>query len=97
MNSTSHSRINRYAANSVLDSALIACKCGLLWKMASSIPLYSVLSVFLVVIADKLTTDYTENTEKTRTKKAKMSDTSVKADTRAWSLVQPILEVQFAA
>jgi hypothetical protein len=35
------------------------------------VPLYSVLSVYSVVLACKITTEYTENTEKTRNKKGK--------------------------
>ena len=35
------------------------------------VPLYSVLSVYSVVIADNITTEYTENTEKTLNKKCK--------------------------
>ena len=34
-------------------------------------PLYSVLSVYSVVPADKITTEYIENTEKTLNKKSK--------------------------
>ena len=36
--------------------------------------LYSVLSVYSVVLACKITTEYTENTEKTRNKKSNISD-----------------------
>jgi hypothetical protein len=42
------------------------------------VPIYSVLSVYSVVIADKITTEYTENTEKTRIRK--VSPTRVNSD-----------------
>jgi hypothetical protein len=38
------------------------------------VPLYSVLSVYSVVLVDNITTEYTENMEKTLKKKANMSD-----------------------
>jgi len=38
------------------------------------VPLCSVQSVYSVVPARKITTDYTENTEKTRIRKAQISD-----------------------
>ena len=38
------------------------------------IPIHSVLSVYSVVLVDKITTDYTENTEKTLNKKNKVGD-----------------------
>jgi hypothetical protein len=38
--------------------------------MAAPVPLYSVLSVYSVVLGCEITTEYTEDTEKTRNKKA---------------------------
>jgi len=43
-------------------------------KAPGVVPLCSVLSVFSVVLARKITTEYTENTEKTRIRKAEIND-----------------------